>query len=509
MDKIAWLQDMARKNPTEAQGWYWLGKEQLEHGDAIGALQSFTEGLRHSDDSLRGMLLTELSNATAALQTGAAKGAPAVGPDLEGGRPGAGTEAAAASNTAGASETATKETSSVEQELQEVTQVTAAVLASVEQFLRETEDYRKESSTGGQLDSSVDLPAVVGDVSEGGAASSADIASSEVDAGTKEEGLKEPEEAWKPRGKPGLHVLHGGLDSASAPEPAPDKHRITFADVAGLADLKKAIQMRIISPFYNQGLFSRFRKKTGGGVLLYGPPGCGKTFIARATAGECKANFINVHITDILDPYIGVSESNLLEIFEKARHRKPSVMFFDEIDAIGFNRSKSSSHMRGLVDTLLTQMEGMDTSTDQVLVIGATNMPWDVDNALKRPGRFDRLIFVAPPDEVAREQMFRLKLSGRYVGIINCARLAERTEFFSGADIENVCERAAEYVLGEIMDTGVERPIEQRDVERAIEETQPSTLEWMRTAKNYVKYSNQSGLYNDVEQYLKKHSKRI
>lgn len=310
---------------------------------------------------------------------------------------------------------------------------------------------------------------------------------------------------------PGLRVIDGGKAAASN-DSAGDEAAvpaISFKDVAGLTELKKTIQMRIISPFFNQGLFAKFRKKAGGGVLLYGPPGCGKTFIARATAGECNARFVPVHITDILDPYIGVSEQNLKEMFDQARQRKPSIMFFDEIDALGFNRAKSSVHLRGLVDTFLSEMEGVDTNTDQVLIMGATNMPWDVDNALKRPGRFDRLVFVAPPDEEARDLIFQLKLSGRYCDPIDTPRLAKRTEFFSGADLENVCERAAERVLSEILDTGVERPITTKDMEEAIGELQPSTLEWFRTVKNYVKYANQGGLYDEVEKYLSKYGRKL
>ena len=311
---------------------------------------------------------------------------------------------------------------------------------------------------------------------------------------------------------PGFKVIDGGLAAESQPESvAPNKiPSVTFSDVAGLTELKKTIQVKIISPFFNQGLFAKFRKKAGGGVLLYGPPGCGKTFMARATAGECKAKFIPVHITDILDPYIGSSEQNLRDLFEKARYQKPSIMFFDELDAIGFSRSKSSSNMRGLIDTFLTEMEGIDTDTDQVLILGATNTPWDVDNALKRPGRFDRLIFVAPPDVEARKNLFAMQLQDRYVEAnIDVLRLAKQTELFSGADVVHVCELAAEQVLMEIMDGGAERRINQADLETAIASVQPSTLEWLRTAKNYVKYANQSGLYNDVEKFLKEHGKRI
>lgn len=154
-------------------------------------------------------------------------------------------------------------------------------------------------------------------------------------------------------------------------------------------------------------------------------------------------------------------------------------------------------------------MEGVDTNNDEVLVMAATNTPWDVDSALKRPGRFDRLIFVAPPDEKAREQIFNLKLKGRFVENVDTAVLAAKTPFFSGADIANVVELATENVLEEILLSGNERPITTDDLVMALQELQPSTLDWLRTAKNYVKYANQSGLYNDVEKYLRAHARYI
>ncbi|MGN4124593.1 ATP-binding protein [Lysinibacillus sphaericus] len=306
--------------------------------------------------------------------------------------------------------------------------------------------------------------------------------------------------------EPRLKVIDGENPKITAKKV---KNQVTFADVAGLDDLKKTINLRIISPFYNKGLFAKFRKKVGGGVLLYGPPGCGKTFIAKATAGECKANFYPVHITDILSGYTGESEQNLEGFFDKARLQKPSIMFFDEVDTLGYSRSHSSANARSLINTFLTEMEGIDTNTDEVLVMAATNTPWDVDNALKRPGRFDRLIFVAPPDEKARKLIFQLKLKGRYAEDIDVTTLAAQTEFFSGADIENVIELATENVLAEILTTGDERPITTNDLLHVLKDLQPSTLEWLRTAKNYVKYANQTGLYNDVEKYLRAHGRRI
>lgn len=301
-------------------------------------------------------------------------------------------------------------------------------------------------------------------------------------------------------------VIDGGLSEQKQNQE--NNKVITFENVGGLEDLQEAIRMKIIKPFINPVLFARFKKKTGGGIVLFGPPGCGKTFIAKATAGECKAQFIPVQISDILDPFIGVSEQNIRDIFSTARAKKPSVLFFDELDAIGYHRAKaSSSHMRPMVDQLLSEMEGIDTSTDQLLVIGATNMPWDVDPAFLRPGRFDKVIFVPPPDEFARGTIFRLKMEDRPINNIDFGLLAKATELYSGADIENVVELATEKVLSNIMSTGIERPIEMTDLMEAVSETKPTTIEWLRTIKNYVKYANQGGLYSDVADFLSKNKK--
>jgi SpoVK/Ycf46/Vps4 family AAA+-type ATPase len=299
-------------------------------------------------------------------------------------------------------------------------------------------------------------------------------------------------------------VIQGGrVEKGSDFEAAPT---IAFEDVGGLEELKETIRMKIIKPFVNQGLFDKFKKKVGGGLLLYGPPGCGKTFMAKATAGECKANFQPVHITDILDKYIGESEQNVRNIFATARARKPCILFFDEIDSIGFNRAKlSSEHLRPVIDQLLTEIEGIDSNTDKLLIIGATNMPWDVDPAFKRPGRFDKMIFVPPPDKKARAVIFKLKLQEKPITEMDFELLANKTELYSGADIENVVEAATENVISEIMKTGFEREINMKDMLTAIDNTRPSTVEWLKTVKNYVKYANQSGMYNDVENFLSKH----
>ena len=189
----------------------------------------------------------------------------------------------------------------------------------------------------------------------------------------------------------------------------PREDKVTFADVGGLDDIKSAIRKRIILPFQKPSLFERFKKRIGGGILLYGPPGCGKTLLARATAGECAARFFNVTISDILDMYIGESERKLHAVFETARQSKPSVLFFDELEALGvkrqYHREGSSSK---LVSQFLSELDGFSRNNQGVLVLGATNVPWDIDPAFHRPGRFDRVLFVPPPDRGVSYDKIRL-----------------------------------------------------------------------------------------------------
>jgi transitional endoplasmic reticulum ATPase len=304
----------------------------------------------------------------------------------------------------------------------------------------------------------------------------------------------------------GLRAIDGGRkDPAPAPViPISTKAGTRFIDVVGMRELKKLLKVRIVEPFVNPGLFQKFRRTAGGGVLLYGPPGCGKTLMARAIAGECKATFINVGISEIMSMWIGESERNLAALFEKARGERPSVLFFDELDALAFARSKAQSeHTRRLVNEFLSQLDGMSGNNDQILVLAATNMPWDVDSAMKRPGRFDRQIFVPPPDAEARCEMFRVKLHDSPVGAVDFEALAARTEHFSGADIDGVINRAKDEVLADIVEHGSERPLTQTDLLAVVEQTEPSTLDWLRTARNLVKFGGRDRSYKDIEKYLK------
>ena len=202
------------------------------------------------------------------------------------------------------------------------------------------------------------------------------------------------------RAEPGrLSVVQGGRPDNVVDFINTSRERIRFADIAGLEDLKRTVRLQIIEPFLRPGLFAKFKKRAGGGVMLYGPPGCGKTMLARAVATECRAEFMSVGISDVLNMYIGESERNLAAIFEKARLSRPCVLFFDEIDALAFARSKAhSEHTRQVVNEFLSQLDGFGAENQDVLILAATIMPWDGVSAMKRPGRCSRQVFVPPPD---------------------------------------------------------------------------------------------------------------
>lgn len=277
-----------------------------------------------------------------------------------------------------------------------------------------------------------------------------------------------------------------------------------FSDIAGMNELKQVLKLKIIEPFLRPGLFQRFKKASGGGVLLYGPPGCGKTMMARAIATECNASFTAIGISDVLSMWIGESQRNLASVFEKARAEKPSVLFFDEIDALAYSRSKANSdHTRSTVNEFLNQLDGLAGNNEGILVLGATNMPWDVDEAMKRPGRFDRQIFVPPPDTIARQEMFELKLRDVPIGALDTAALARKAVNFSGADIDGVIEMAKESAISRAMSGNDDTRLEQVDLLEALEASNASTVDWLNTARNLVKFGGASKAYKDVEKYLR------
>ena len=282
------------------------------------------------------------------------------------------------------------------------------------------------------------------------------------------------------------------------------KPSVNFTDVGGMESVKKEIELKIIKPLLHPELYKAYGKKIGGGILLYGPPGCGKTYIAKATAGQVNAKFINVSLNDILDMWIGNSEKNLNEIFELARQNTPCVLFIDEIDALGASRSDmKQSSGRHLINQFLQELDGIESTNEGVLIIGATNTPWNLDPAFRRPGRFDRIVFVPPPDTITRESILRLKLNNKPTVTIDLNTIAKKSENYSGADIDAVIDIAIEYKLESSFSDGIPKPLETNDLLYALKKHKPSTLEWFSTAKNFAMFANDSGLYDDILTYMK------
>jgi len=236
---------------------------------------------------------------------------------------------------------------------------------------------------------------------------------------------------------------------------------ITWDDIGGLEGVKRDLKELVQYPVEHPEKFEKFGMSPSKGVLFYGPPGCGKTLMAKAVANECQANFISVKGPELLTMWFGESEANVRDVFEKARQAAPCVLFFDELDSIAQQRGGSSGDGGGAADRvmnqLLTEMDGVGAKKN-VFIIGATNRPDIIDTALMRPVRLDQLIYIPMPDYESRLSILRATLRKSPVSKeVDLSYLASQTDKFTGADLTEICQSACKLAIREEIERDLER----------------------------------------------------
>lgn len=268
------------------------------------------------------------------------------------------------------------------------------------------------------------------------------------------------------------------------------KPTMKFDQVAGMHKMKEEINEAIVYPLLKPDLARKYGKLAGGGIMLYGPPGCGKTFIMKAAAGECQSNFINAKISDIVDMYVGNTEKNLHNIFETGRKNSPCIIFFDEVEAMGGRRedmTQSNAHMKMAVNQMLFEMDGVESNNANVLVVGATNAPWDVDPALRRSGRFGKAIIIPEPDFKSRSEILKLQVKKVPAASGICyTRLALATVGYASADLKAVVEEAAAIPWRTAFKSGRQRAVNTEDFIAAIKKKKSSLPPWYAQAKKQI-----------------------
>lgn len=259
-----------------------------------------------------------------------------------------------------------------------------------------------------------------------------------------------------------------------------EKPNIRFDQVAGLHDVKEAINLRVIYPFRHPDVAERFHKSAGGGMLLYGPPGTGKTMIAKAVATELDAQFLNVKSSNIMSQWVGVAERNLARLFEIARRYPISVVFLDETEALVGKRGGHSTVMNRVIPEFLSQVDGLDPKQNCILLLGATNRPWDMDEAALRTGRFGEKFYVGLPDVASREQILHFNLDGIPAAAdVDLAALARDLDGYSGADIAGVANKATDYPWLRQIRSGADAVVTREDLDAARRGVSPSVTSAM------------------------------
>lgn len=293
--------------------------------------------------------------------------------------------------------------------------------------------------------------------------------------------------------------------AAAGFDPDVEHPEVTLDDAAGLDDVKQHLDTKVFAPLRNPDLARRFNRVPRGGLLLWGPPGCGKTFIARALAGSLDISFCSAGLDEILGMYMGDSETGLARMFAAARRVAPSVLFLDEFDALGGQRSQMGANRayRSLVSGLLVELDGVGASNDGVFTVAATNMPWDVDQALRRPGRFDRTVFVPPPDKTAIAAILAARLApvplAADVNVISVAKLLKGR---SGADVRAVADSAIDAAFTASVDASSDVPVTQRQLLDAASTSGSSIESWVAQATVVAEASHDVEMFSPFFAWL-------
>ncbi len=273
-----------------------------------------------------------------------------------------------------------------------------------------------------------------------------------------------------------------------------------FTAIAGMDELKKKLQIKVLEPLKNPELAKKFKQQIAGGLILYGPPGCGKTYIIRALAGEAKMKLFIAKVSDILDKWVGNSEKNLHMLFEQARKEKPSIIFMDELDGLGWRRSQEDhSWERNFISQLLVELDNGDGKNNGIIILGATNAPWFLDAALKRSGRFGTTIYVPAPDEKTRMHLFEMYTKDLPLEPkLPYKEFARKTQGYSCADVQSICERAAQKAYERSISENKESVLTRQDIEDSILQERSDIIEWFASLPHSLSLDEMKTLYPEL-----------